>query len=435
MSAARPTAEPLWDLVEESLDESVFLWKRWEGELRSLTRNPAEIWTWTEDRLQGALDGVRAAGSHLPGQLASGLGLASDDPMRWTVSAHLLAARSPAEARKILGDAVREADEARLWHLVRGIECADLDGSFAPIAAMLATQSPLHSAALCRLKAFRRANPGREVSLAFESGNPACRVEALRAARFSSDPAHRRLIVSTLRDDDVTVRRAAIDAGLALGLPEAWAAAIDLARLLQPSSAELLPTIAMLGGPAEHDIVRAALRRPELRRHAIYALGFIGTADAVETCIAGMRDPALARLAGEAYCAITGADLDRDSLAAPEPEGPAQPIPLEEDDLDADLVPKAEDLWPLPDLEAVRKHWERLKPGLPGGRRFLHGRQVSMATLVDFAENGPMLRRADVLRELAARTSGRYDVEARAFVRVQRRMMAAGRVALAGANR
>src|SRR5436190_11144567 len=50
------------DLVEESLDEAAFLWGRWESELVSLTRSLDEVWTWTEDRLHGALDGVRAAG-------------------------------------------------------------------------------------------------------------------------------------------------------------------------------------------------------------------------------------------------------------------------------------------------------------------------------------------------------------------------------------
>src|SRR6185503_8422596 len=64
-------AAPFQDLVEESFDEAAFLWRRWENELVSLTRNLDEVWSWTEDRLHGALDGVRVGG-------ASTLDLAKD---------------------------------------------------------------------------------------------------------------------------------------------------------------------------------------------------------------------------------------------------------------------------------------------------------------------------------------------------------------------
>ena len=70
------------------------------------------------------------------------------------------------------------------------------------------------------------------------------------------------------------------------------------------------------------------------------------------SCLAGMKHEPLARACGEAYCWITGADLERDGLArrrAP-PDVPA----FEDDDLDANLVPAPEELWPLPDADAVR---------------------------------------------------------------------------------
>ena len=59
MNAVRTTAEPYWDLVEQSLEEAAFFWKRWEADLESLTRSLDDVWSWTEDRLHGALDGVR----------------------------------------------------------------------------------------------------------------------------------------------------------------------------------------------------------------------------------------------------------------------------------------------------------------------------------------------------------------------------------------
>jgi uncharacterized protein (TIGR02270 family) len=158
-------------------------------------------------------------------------------------------------------------------------------------------------------------------------------------------------------------------------------------------------------------------------------MGNLGTRDAAEHCLLAMQHPALARAAGEAYAAITGADLVRDRLAAPEPDAPAPPF--ESDDLDADLVPKAEDLWPLPDLERVSRHWQRHAPGMDGAVRRVRGFPVSIEGLMQAVESGPMLRRPDYLVELRVRTRGRYDVEPRALRSVQRAMMSAGRSRLA----
>jgi len=158
----RTTAAPLWDLVEESLDEAVFLWKRWEADLASPLRNLEEVQSWTEDRLQGALDGVRVAGQGVVRLTQAAVG--ADDPTQLMVCAHLLAAGSPPEARMQLATAIGGASGARLWSMIRSIKPAELDSTFAPVTAALSSASPEHLAALCRLKAFRRSPPGRSAA-------------------------------------------------------------------------------------------------------------------------------------------------------------------------------------------------------------------------------------------------------------------------------
>ena len=87
--ATQPAAAPLRDLIDESRDEAAFLWRRWETELASITRNLNEVWSWSEDRLQGALDGVRVADTQLLDVLAPCL--KSDQLEQLTMAAHLLA--------------------------------------------------------------------------------------------------------------------------------------------------------------------------------------------------------------------------------------------------------------------------------------------------------------------------------------------------------
>src|SRR5258708_5421288 len=67
--------EPLPHLIDESFEEAAFLWSRWEADLSSISRNLDEVWTWTEDRLGGALDGVALASNAILERL-SGAALA-----------------------------------------------------------------------------------------------------------------------------------------------------------------------------------------------------------------------------------------------------------------------------------------------------------------------------------------------------------------------
>ena len=75
---------------------------------------------------------------------------------------------------------------------------------------------------------------------------------------------------------------------------------------------------------------------------------------------------------------------------------------FEDDDLDANLVPPPEALWPLPDLEAVRKHWDARRAGFAENVRHVLGRPASPETLMATVETGPMLRRPDLVLELRA---------------------------------
>jgi uncharacterized protein (TIGR02270 family) len=423
-------AEPFRDLVDESLDEATFLWRRWESELTSLTRNLDEIYSWTEDRLHGALDGVRAAGTALVDVATSGL--LSDEMDRVTVSFALLAGSTDPPAVAAISTALGAADDERLGAMMRGLELLGSSQALRAAAAALAARGPTHAGALCRLKAFRRAALGDEVVSAFRSNNPTAQVDAARAARHGPSGPAEEWITAALRSDDARVRSAAVESGFARGMAVAWDAARRLAHLGNVAAGPYLKLVALLGEADDHEVVFDALRVPDLQLDAIWALGHIGTVRAAEACLAGMQHEKLARACGEAYCWITGADLARDRLAMAEP---ASEVPaFEDDDLEANLVPAPEALWPLPDADATRRHWVERRAQWAADVRHIRGRPASSDTLIAAVETGPMLRRPDLVLELRAKTRGRYDVETRAFAARQRQMMVVARAALAHAG-
>jgi uncharacterized protein (TIGR02270 family) len=416
--------EPLPELIDESFEEATFLWSRWEADLSSISRNLDEVWTWTEDRLGGALDGVKLASDSILERLAR---TALNDGNRHALSVcgHVLATAAAPNSRTILAALLRASTGDKLAALVRGIEVAPLDSSFAPITKFLTKNGPEHAAALARLKAFRRAELGAELTTAFESNVAHLQAAALRAARQLPAQYAAAWVDAGLKHDDPAVRLAAAMTGLKHRIPNAWAAALAAARKPRPEFAALLGPVAMLGGDAEYQLIYSALAEPPVRQAAIWALGNIGTRDAAAYCIAALKHPELAKAAGEAYCAITGADLARDRLTKPEPDEAAPAF--EADDLDANLVPTPAEQWPLPNPDALRQHWNNGQARFQNGVRYVRGKPATLEALMGAVETAPMLRRPDYVFELYVSSGGKYDVEPRTTRAVQRQMMTVGR--------
>lgn len=420
--------QPLAHLIDESFEEAAFLWSRWEADLASISRNLDEVWSWTEDRLSGALDGVRLAPDSALERLVE-TAVSAGEPLALTVCGRVLADAPAPGARALLAQTLSAATGAQLRALMRGIEVAVLNGSFAPVSKLLSRHSQEHAAALAGLKAFRRAALSDELQRAFESNVTELQAQALRAARQLPQQYVAAWVDTGLKAEDPAVRLAAMETGLRHQIPNAWREALLALRDKRGNCASLLPMVAMLGQEAEHQLLFSLLGEAELQRAALWSLGSIGTVEAASYCIAALKHPKLSRMAAEAYCAITGADLAKDRMSMPEPDEPTPSF--EADDLDANLVPTLEQQWPLPNPDALRKHWNEQESRFHGGVRYLRGQPCSIEVLMRAMETAPMLRRPDYAFELFVRSAGKYDVETRATRAIQRSMMAVGRTVLA----
>jgi len=420
---------PFPEIVEENLDEAAFLWGRWETELASLTRNLDEVWSWTEDRLNGAIDGLLVARDPLFTQVIE-RALSVKDLSFHTVAAHLLTVAADPQARSRLAQLACEAQGPNLAAMLRGIEVSHLDGTFSTVTRALLKRSPQHCAGLVRVKSFQRAALGDELAAAYEAETVPEQVTVFRAAGFLPEPGVKEWVDRGLAHSSPAVRLAAIESGIRQRQRPAWEAAREVAASAEPGSAGVLRLLAMFGKAPDHKVVYDALGDEGAARGAFWALGHLGTREAVEHCLAAMQNPARAHLAGEAYACITGIDLARERLTAHESgESPSLP-PFEEDDLDADLVPHREDLWPLPDAAACAAHWARVGTQFAPNTRYVRGKPFDLSVLMAAIDKGPMLRRADYALELYVRTTGACDVETRAASFAQRRMIAAAHARL-----
>ncbi len=125
------------------------------------------------------------------------------------------------------------------------------------------------------------------------------------------------------------------------------------------------------------DVLRDLYQEKATRRLAIYGMGLLGNPKAVAPLIELMSEQALARVAGEAFCLITGIDLEQADLDQDAPaDFEAGPDENPGDD-DVAMDPDEDLPWPNPDL--IARWWQHNQARFLPTRRYLLGGEVSLS--------------------------------------------------------
>lgn len=418
MAADRQQNAVLWDIVEECGDEAEFLWRLWEQALGSCRYNLQSTSGWVEERLLGALDGLRVGGVSAADQLLIPA-LAGDEPMRACAAACVLCLAADPAGIDALAAQWQQAEGSALSALRRGVELVADARLLGALRAKSAKAPPAARATLLEAYAFRRLDPGPLLAEAAESREPVLLRAALAVASRLPGRAPRQLVEQSLASPDASVWPTAVEAGLVLGIKGAWSLCRRLCAEPRPGSEALLPLTGALGGKPDHARLIAALSDTDLRKAALRAVGFCGTREAADACMELLRQGVEVKLAADALCAITGLDLEERKLIEPEAESADQePVGFADDDLDAALNPAEEDALPRPIVDGVVAWWREHRARFAPGVRYLAGQPASRAVLLATLANAPMHRRGPLAIEVAVRTQGRW-LQTRAFTRQQ----------------
>ncbi|HEY6882364.1 MAG TPA: hypothetical protein VI299_30240, partial [Polyangiales bacterium] len=321
---------------------------------------------------------------------------------------------------RALEHALRAATPETALAWARGLGRAGRVEALRTLWQRIQDASPAARAAVLAALSFCGFAPELDWLSLLASEDATLRHAAADALRFAPPRLLADALEHTFVAADWSLRVRALCAGVAAGDAVSWQRCIGLSRSAPAQSGPLLALVALLGGQHEHTYLLRALEFPTARRDALWALGFAGTVRAAETCLAAMQDAQHARVAAEAFCTITGLDLARENLIVTLPE-PAFELPaLEDDDLDADLVPGADEDLPYPDLQGVATWWAQHKARFHSEVRYLSGRPASFATLRSAFDQVATRRRHALSLALSARTGGACVLQPWAFTRVQR---------------
>ena len=367
------------DIVAQFADEASFLWSRRDTAVGAPHFTLKDLWG-LDERLEAHVDGLRVAGPL--GWEACKANLNPKEPESLFPAA-VLAFESGNDLRlKTLFDAAG-CDPLNARPLISALGWLDYPKVQQPIERLLSATSPFHRYLGLAGSAVHRRHPGKSLHEAVADPTPQLTARALRAYGELGKgcdlplPEGRALFHSP---DEEIAFSAAWSAGLT-GNEEAIQVLKTVAHGDSRFSYQALVTVFCCLPPAAalsfHHLLAASAKT---LRKAVVGAGLAGDPSLVPWLLDHLRDPALARVAGEALAALTGIDLDSVDLRGFPPDGFD-----DDDDADADEAPKNDmrhdNFLPWLDPEAVLEWWQENAPRFPSGNRYFVGQHVSTASL------------------------------------------------------
>lgn len=265
--------------------------------------------------------------------------------------------------------------------------------------------------------ASRRVVSAAHIERAAHDPDPDLRARAMRAIGETLGRDQLHLARAVLRDPDPTCRFWAVWSATLLGEPSGarflFEEGISRSFVQPPVRRALAIDIAMRCGESgwAREVLRALAANPDQRRTALYAAGSFGDPTTVPWLLEHLSDPLHARLAGQSFSMLTGADIDYLDLDRDAPESMPEPVPYE-DDL----------RWP--DRDAIQAWWTNARRRFAPGRRYLCGEPVSAASCTRVLREGFQRQRAAAAIELTHEPATAVVFPVRARSDWQRRSLA-----------
>lgn len=263
-------------------------------------------------------------------------------------------------------------------------------------------QSPQTSAQCIGLAALdlHRADPGMALPLLIEHPSAAVRARALQAAANLGRVDLLDRCIAQLRDVDPMCRMAAASSALMLGHRDgAVQVAGAMARQAGPHQRAAL-SLALLTSElgAQRSLLEAAAASGEPSRLLLQASGPAGDVRIVPALLDAMARADHARVAGEAFGWLTGADLvelgfDRD------PPGDF-PSEVNDDPYDENVAMDEDEDLPWPDPVKVADWWHKNKHNFQPGVRYFMGKPVTVEHCIHVLKTGRQRQRFIAARYL-----------------------------------
>jgi uncharacterized protein (TIGR02270 family) len=398
-------------VIQQHAEEAAFLWLLRATAVHRADFSLANLAA-LDMRVESHLDGLRVAGES--GWTVVEDQLAFEEPGEF-FAAGLMAFEggNPKWIERLLGALAEAPNGASGMGSVLG--WMPLEQVKPWITRLLASKDGAQRLAGITAAAVHRHMPG--VALIQAASGPDLRLRA-RALRAVGELGRMELIPTLRTNLSSADPPCRFWAAWSLALLSGDAAAVGILRTIAEAGGSRFaePAAAMFARRSDPGVVKDWYRRrgakPAQARVAIVAAAAQGEPDAIPWLLETMRQKPLARLAGEAFTFITGADLAKLNLTvSPPADSGAGPTESAADD---EVAMDPDDSLPWPALDRVAAWWQSNAGSIAPGTRHLAGRPVAIEGLREVLRTGRQRQRAAAALELAFRLPGVPLFETRA---------------------
>lgn len=399
----------LIDILEEHLEEADFLFHQRKNALGDRVYNLDDL-AELEERLLAHLDGLVLGGKEawtlLEPKLAEGevgevfaaafVAMESGDPARVE-----LVRKTFAEAEGAVLDGIRQA--------LRHTSFTEIEKIVRPL--LDSKKGAVRSAAIDVVSFRRLPLEIRLLQAGLQEKDPLVVAAAANASGRLRIADLKYEVEAALGSDAAPVRLEAMRAGLLLKSEKALSRCRKAVQERSEEAGEAILLLGLAGHAEDGSFLVNALEEAALARNAVTSLGLLGRSAGVEALIQCAADPKLARLAGEAIRILTGVDLEKEKLVAPEANPPEAQSKTEEDEFEDD----PDEGLPIPDPVKVEGWWRKNASRFDKKSRYRKGQPYGPQGLIEILRGGTLSERHHASMELALIDTARPLLETAAF--------------------
>jgi uncharacterized protein (TIGR02270 family) len=292
------------------------------------------------------------------------------------------------------------------------------------IRDLLVSADPIYRQIGITACALHRVDPGLLSARHAEDRDDALRARALRACGELGNPAFASTCVASVEDDEPECQFWAAWSAVLLGNRNRALEALVRVALARGPRAHMALQMALLAtdSASADQLLRRIVEPASEPRLLIGGCGFVGDPIYAPWLIDNMTSVQTARLAGESFCLITGADLKSLQLAAEGPVGLEFGPSDNPDDPNADM--DEDDGLPWPDVVKIQSWWHANASRFQYGTRYFMGQPLNRENCLRVLKEGFQRQRIAAALHLSVLNPGAPLFEWRAPAWRQQRLLA-----------
>jgi uncharacterized protein (TIGR02270 family) len=377
------SAGPLATVVEEHAEEASFLWLQRVAAVHAPNYSPPLLAD-LDERLAAHIDGLRVAGD--PGWMLAEEALENEGPEDFFVATVLGIEAADGRFAGIVERA--EASAATAPGVISALGWTEPKFLSGRVKSLLDASSPFRQMVGLAACAVHRKDPGPVLDRLLISADSAVRSRALRAAgelgRLDVVGAVSNALADTKAEARYLAARSAVLLGNRGKALEHLASAAFAPGARRVAAVQL--ALQAMDVDRGHDFLKQFADVADADRLRIIGAGIVGSVRYVPWLLEQMESAPLARLAGEAFVNITGADFNLDELETMPPEtfedGPT------DDPADENVEVPEDVALPWPDVPRAKAWWDRHRSRFSASTRYFLGMPVTAASCVEVLSSG-----------------------------------------------